>query len=189
MTMVWGLQSLAASASLMEIERLRSLSPDSDMLDAVRFVLGREQHEFLQTYDLGEIEGRKVTYVVAGHNALLSPPLLAEDGSFVRQRLGGCRIAPYLSLEEAVIDAKDLSRGMSDKWSIFDTLMQSRLLEGDGTALEATVSRIGGGKSVIYIDTSDMTPEQRKRFFQRNFRNIGNRTADDLSSFERKLYA
>lgn len=188
MTMVWDLTASTSISTLREVRQLRSLPVDPTMLEATQLVMGKGRNEFVKTFDIGKIEGRSVTYIVVGHNALLAQPYINREGKLVHPRLGGCRPAPYDSLDEAITDIKRLARGMTYKHPCLNRLMQDRLLSGDGTSVEVAASYIGGGKSGNFIDTSDLTPDQKKEFFQKNFPNIGNRTMEGLSSFERVLH-
>lgn len=91
--------------------------------------------------------------VIAIHDTTLGPAL------------GGCRMWPYRSEEEAVVDALRLSRGMTFKAA-------------------ASGLNLGGGKSVIIGDSRSEKSEALMRSFGRYIETLGGRyiTAEDVGT-------
>ena len=108
--------------------------------------LGHEQVVLCRNDEVG------LRAIIAIHNTTLGPAL------------GGCRLYPYASEEEAMTDALRLSRGMTYKAAI--------------TGLD-----LGGGKSVIIGDPS-VKSEGLFRAFGRQIASLNGRyiTAEDMNT-------
>jgi len=194
--------------SLPELRHFSTIRPDAAMLDAVVKIMGHDAHEKIIQTTSGSVpvNGNKhdITYIIAVHNTLLAAPFYREDGSFVRPSLGGCRIRGYADIGvvgrllqnedvsngvTAIRDAKELSRGMSFKWGSLDLLLMRRSLTGDFvTEAELLAARMGGGKSVNYVEgLSDLMREDPK-ILERLCPIRKGRTPKELTPFERALY-
>lgn len=98
-------------------------------------------------------EATKLRAVIAIHNTILGPAL------------GGCRMWPFESEEEAIFDAMRLSRGMTYKNA-------------------AAGLNLGGGKAVIIGDPNKDKSEALFRAFGRFVQSVGGRyiTAEDVGT-------
>lgn len=145
------------------------------------------------------------TYVVAVHNTFLATPFYLDDseGTRILPSLGGNRISPYASLGNrqttidkedlssgvtAIRDAKELSRGMTYKWAALNLMMIRRSLSGDQpTEAELIATRMGGGKSVNFIEGLDALVSDNPSLIG-DICPIGERTPDQLTVFEQALH-
>ncbi len=208
MTTAYGFILPQNGVSQPELRRFAKLSPNRRLLRAVREMLGHDAHENVIHRDMGTVSIKNdnfpLSVIVAIHNSLLSLPYYLDDGqgTQVRPVLGGNRIFPYAELGDASTlisdepvgvvsafrDAKELSRGMTYKWAALNLMLIHRAFSGESvTEAELLASRMGGGKSVNYVDgLADLVKDDNS--LMSLLCPIGDRSHEDISAFERRIH-
>ena len=154
--MPWGLQQEPDTRfSFDQLKRVVGREFDPKLEEAVTDLL-RNGHETQRALNLNlseqGVEGARL--LVGVQNTLLSPQRKnGED--YVRSALGGCRVGVYADEAGAQSDVDQLSRGMTYKWAILNRIMMHLYMRGEASPAEIEASRVGGGKSVIYLPDSD----------------------------------
>lgn len=114
---------------------------------------------------------KDMVYSIGVHNTLLARPLIASscdgnDRGSIKPSLGGCRIKVYNSLDASLADVSALGPGMTYKWATLNNMFMRMFARGEAFPAEVNASRIGGGKSVLYIP--EMTHDELAKFFPAN---------------------
>ena len=118
---------------------IRSKFPDHKMLYDARRV-HRHKDKVMSVFDAPEYDGHEQV-LFANDDATGLRAIIAIHNTNLGPALGGCRMWPYASDEEAIRDVLRLSRGMTYKSAVLDC-------------------GLGGGKSVIIGDSRSLkTPE------------------------------